>query len=459
VSAPSFQRTGGGGGSSGVSRSLSFTGTEALTRRLKTGMWPCAMILFGDSTGNGNDEWFYLLGQNLASRFPAYRTRYQLWSDPAQAYAPPSYLSTGTGLRRSITVPANSGINLQTPNTTALTITGDIDVRATITIDTMPPGQNVDVCGKTASAGNRSWWMSITTTGFLQFSWSNDGTATLSQTSSVAIPAGAKSLRAFLDVDNGAAQYSVTFYTSTDWDGGGGTWNQLGAVRTGATGITSIFAGTSTTQFVSRSNGTWPVPGSAFALQVWSGAVMVIDLDMGALPSLATSVTDYLGNPWTLIGAPARTGDLHLQIFNASVVSESVSYANDGTRFPKLTPYPADLSLISYGHNETGTTYPGYSTLTTALLAKWPGVQIVPVLQNPELTPGRTQAQVDAHAMRMDLVATLAAQNRWTLIDAYRAFVDSGRALIDVLPDGLHPNADGSAIWADAAVKAFTGRY
>jgi hypothetical protein len=431
------------------------TGPAAVLRRLRTGLWPTSMLLLGDSTGNSVDEWYYRLAVWLAEHFPAYRTRYQLWNDAGQVYGTPVWLSTGTGTRRSITVPAAAGINLTTPNSTALQITGDLDVRATVTLDTMPPGQNVDVCGKTASAPNRSWWMSVTSTGNLQLSWSNDGTTTLSQTSSAVIPAGAKTLRAVLDVDNGASQYTVIFYTSTDWDGAAGTWTQLGTTRTGATGVTSIFAGTAATQLVSRSGGTWPVPGTATALQVWSGTVCVIDLDMGTLANQATTLTDYTGQVWTVIGTPARQGDLTLSFFNGSVASEAVAYANDGTRFPKLTVHPADLVMISYGHNESGITYPGYTTLTAALRAKWASVALVPVLQNPKSLTGQTQAQIDAHAMRIDLIAAMAAVNNWPVVDVHRAFLTAPTLVTDLVPDGQHPSPAGMALWLAAAQQQF----
>lgn len=434
---------------------VALTSPLALDHRAKTGLWPVSMVLLGDSTGNSPDEWFYGLASWLTTRWPTYRVRYQLWDHASQAYAVPVYLGLGSSVRRVVTVPASSGINFQTPNSTALTITGDLDVRATVTLDTMPPGQNVDICGKTASAPNRSWWMSVTSTGFLQLSWSNDGTTTLSQTSSVAIPAGAKTLRAVLDVDNGAGQYTVIFYTSTNWDGSTGQWTQLGTTRTGATGVTTVFAGTSTTQLISRSNGTWGVPGTATALQVFSGTACVIDMDMGTFADGATTMTDYTGNVWTVIGSPARAGDLVFSVYNGSVAGETVSYANDSTRFPKLTPMTADLAFISYGHNETGITYPGFSTLASALVAKWPQVGVVPVLQNPETLTAKTQAQINAHAMRMDLVAALAGVSRWPVMDVYRAFLDSGTALTTLVPDGLHPSPAGTAMWLALAKKLF----
>jgi hypothetical protein len=432
------------------------TGPAVLARRLDHAAMPCSMLLLGDSTGNSTTEWFYGLADWLADQYPALRVRYQLWSDGAQAYGIPAWLGTGSGVRRQITVPAAAGINLTTPNSTALQITGDLDVRATVTLDTMPPGQNVDVCGKTASAPNRSWWMSITSTGNLQLSWSNDGTTTLSQTSSAVIPAGAKTLRAALDVDNGASQYTVIFYTSTDWDGAAGTWTQLGSTRTGATGVTSIFAGTAATQLISRSGGTWPVAGTATALQVLSAGVVVVDLDMGGLADAATTLTDYAGNVWTVIGSPARAGDLTFAVFNGSVVSETVAYANDAGRFPKLTPYPADVVFISYGHNESGLTYAGYTTLTNALAAKWSTTSIVPVLQNPQTLNGRTAAQIHAHTVRMDLVAGLAAANKWPVVDAFQAFVDDERELDELITDGVHPGDPGSAVWLDTAKRLFT---
>lgn len=53
--------------------------------------------VLGDSTGNGTDEWVYLLAQHLAGRYPRYTVTYRLWNDGTQLYDSPSTIQTGTG--------------------------------------------------------------------------------------------------------------------------------------------------------------------------------------------------------------------------------------------------------------------------------------------------------------------------------------------------------------------------
>lgn len=421
------------------------TGPGALIRRLKTGLLPCSILLLGDSTGNETTEWFYQLCSYLAAQFPAYRTTYRLWNDTTQAYDAPTTLGAGSGVDRYATITASSSQNLQCPDSAATSPTGDMSVRCRIRLSDWTPSSTTDIAGKIGSAGNRSWWFSITTSGFVQFNYSTDGTATANKTSSVAT-GFADGATGWIRADFATATGNVTFYTAPD--SADPAWTQLGTTQTGS-GATPIFDSTSTTQFVGRTGGTWTATGGrAYAMQVYSGTALVIDMNLGTAPNGATTFYDHTGNVWTIAGAPALTGDIELAAFNASVAGQNVSYANDGTRFPKLTPYPADVSMISYGHNEgTGLTYAGYSTLTTALLAKWSTTGIVPVLQNPETTDGQTQAHIDAHAIRMDVVASLASVNQWPVVDVYRAMIDDGRALSELIDDGTHPSAEGEALW------------
>ena len=157
----------------------------------------------------------------------------------------------------------------------------------------------------------------------------------------------------------------------------------------------------------------------------------------------------------TVLGAGATSGPA-LTIYNASVPSKRAEYALDTTRFPKLTAHVSDLYVINYSHNEgAATTYPDYATLTGRLLAKHPAAGLVPVLQNPEGAPGKTTAQIAAHAERLQIIRTLAGENRWPVIDAYNAFRADPRSPATLVPDGVHPSPDGHAIWASVAQRMF----
>ncbi|WP_427006392.1 hypothetical protein [Pseudarthrobacter sp. H2] len=58
---------------------------------------------------------------------------------------------------------------------------------------------------------------------------------------------------------------------------------------------------------------------------------------------------------------------------------QTVSYANDATRQPKLASISSDLAVINFSHNEqNNVSYrAGYEQLADALVAKWPDLGII----------------------------------------------------------------------------------
>ncbi|MFE7517365.1 hypothetical protein ACFU8I_39980, partial [Streptomyces sp. NPDC057540] len=116
----------------------------------------------------------------------------------------PTYL-TGAGTN-------NSGAS--TPDTAALDITGDIDIRLDATLDNWitPPGaQYLDLTGKYSTAGNQRSWILQSRGGRIYLEWSPDGTTTISAQSTVAAaipPSRRMAWRATLDVNNGAGGWT-----------------------------------------------------------------------------------------------------------------------------------------------------------------------------------------------------------------------------------------------------------
>ena len=136
-----------------------------------------------------------------------------------------------------------TGNYLTVPDASNLDITGDIDLRAYVSLDDWTPSATQTIIGKWSGAGQRSYTLSIFTDGKIRLLWSADGTATFTRDSTVATgvaDGSAKWIRATLDVDNGASGHDVIFYTSND----GSTWTKLGDTVTTA-GTTSIFSSTS----------------------------------------------------------------------------------------------------------------------------------------------------------------------------------------------------------------------
>jgi hypothetical protein len=197
----------------------------------------------------------------------------------------------GTGTRL-LTVPTHS-IVASCPDSAGLSIVGDIDVRVDLSTASWPGLANMSIAAKYVSPSQRSWFFTTTTTGALQFYWSEDGTNLLSVISKP-LPqrSGRQAIRATLDVDNGVGGYTVTYYTAPTI---AGTWTQLGDAVSGVGGATSIFDTTSTVAIAAPNC-------DVYGLQVLQGigGTARANPDFTAQTSGATSFADAAGNTWTV---------------------------------------------------------------------------------------------------------------------------------------------------------------
>lgn len=131
-----------------------------------------------------------------------------------------------------------------TTDKAVLDITGDIDLRADVEPDNWR-GTDGFILG-TKYDDDMSWTFGVDANGYPFLLWSTDGTTSGSPFHSISATAvaasnGRQALRVALDVNNGAAGHTATFYTS---DTISGSWTQLGNTVTVA-GTTSIFSSSS----------------------------------------------------------------------------------------------------------------------------------------------------------------------------------------------------------------------
>jgi hypothetical protein len=222
-----------------------------------------------------------------------------------------------------------SGSSVTTPDSAALSITGDIDVRAEIHPDSWRPGAqsgNIDgmiIASKfdtaTASA-NRTWDLTFTEAGRLRFTSTPDGSTTTFRVSTVSVPenSGRLAVRATLDVDNGAAGNTVRFYTAPSIDG---PWTLLGDPVTNS-GTTSIHDNDQELGVGSGSNGAAVFTnfstfrGNFYVLQVRDGidGTLVANADFTVLDAddFDEPFTDSTGALWTF-GSSAFTNDASIR--------------------------------------------------------------------------------------------------------------------------------------------------
>jgi hypothetical protein len=190
-----------------------------------------------------------------------------------------------------------------TPDIAALDIVGDIDLQADFISDTWPPAADATLVAKYAdSTNNRSYRLDILTTGQIRITWSTNGTNNFSMVSTVPAPATAGqriTVRATLDVDNGAAGRTARFYTASNI---GGVFVELGSPVITA-GTTSIFSGTAALNVGARDNGAVSrFTGKIFAVRVRNGigGVIVANPLFYSQPPGTVNFVDGAGRVWTV---------------------------------------------------------------------------------------------------------------------------------------------------------------
>lgn len=194
------------------------------------------------------------------------------------------------------------GSKASAPDSAGTSVTGDIDVRIDLTLDDWV-ADIPDLMGKNVTSGNqRSWFLYIGSARTLTFQWSANGSTSIAKSATTTFPnppSGRVALRATLDVDNGAAGNTVTFYYGDSVDG---PWTQIGSPVVTA-GTTSIFDSTAAT--VVGDIAGFPMTGKVYAIKVLNGiaGTAVANPNFEAQASGATSFADAAGNTWTLTTA------------------------------------------------------------------------------------------------------------------------------------------------------------
>lgn len=208
-----------------------------------------------------------------------------------------AYPSAGT-----LELTGTAGSYASTPDDASLDITGDIDIRADATITWA--GTQQSLVSKWVSAGNqRSYLLTVESSGRLRFFRTGDGVTQTALQSTVAIPitSGRLAVRVTLDVNNGAGGHTATFYTSTS-PGVAGPWVQLGTPVTVAGTITN-FSGTAPLAVGAHDAGTLGlVDGQVHYAQVRNGIMgaIVAYPEFAAQPAGTVVFVDAAGRTWTV---------------------------------------------------------------------------------------------------------------------------------------------------------------
>ena len=256
-----------------------------------------------------------------------------------------TFVSTGNYLY----LPGVASNNASAPDSAALDVTGDIDLRVKVAMDDWTPAATTRLLCKRGdgSDGFQSYDFYLNTNGTIDFFWSPTGTnaAGLTSGSGVAptIADGATLwLRVTLDVDNGSSQSETKFFTSPD----GITWTQLGSTVV-KSGTTSIFNSTSKLTIGSFSNDTsGPARGKFFRAQVLNGIGGTVAFDAnfeGSITSLTqASFTESSSNAATV--TINRSGSAYR---SAGVIDAGYLYPGATNTFSNST-----IDYLNFGANQ-----------------------------------------------------------------------------------------------------------
>ena len=197
----------------------------------------------------------------------------------------------------------------------ALSFLGDIDVRVDLKLtEGLWSAANFDLASKFDFVANALGWSFIIVAGKLRFAWWPSGTTPppFSREATVALPATSDrmTLRATLDVDNGAGSHTVTFYWG---DSLAGPWTVLGAPVVTA-GTTSLFNSTSKVRIGSASSSQLWTHGHAeatfYGAEVREGINGTVRASpdftsrpLDTVPFSPSNFADAQGNNWTFNGS------------------------------------------------------------------------------------------------------------------------------------------------------------
>lgn len=191
-----------------------------------------------------------------------------------------------------------------TPDTAALSITGDIDIRVRVNMSDWTPGAEKSfVSCYQGNAGGYA--LHINGGGTLKFFWGN-GSATVEHDSSATVGATdgtAMWIRATLDVDNGSSNYDLKFWKSSETtnDPAAVTWTQIGSTRNGAA-TTAIGNGNQPLNIGSY-NGVTNVPAAVFhrvQIRAGIGGTVNFDANFAAATPGATTFAESSSNGATV---------------------------------------------------------------------------------------------------------------------------------------------------------------
>lgn len=439
---------------------------EALKRELDAGR-TTAFGVVSDSTGDSDgtvptsDRWVAKFTRAIAAAYPNFHVMLKKWDGANQRYGAWNTIQAAPAGRRYVSL-ANRSLRWSPADKETTRFSGkEFDLRLLVDVANWASGAEQTLITRITAPGV-SWgtafqfrWR-LDGTGRMLLNWSTNGSSyEPTRTSTVPVP-GVPGTPIWVRVTatmNLSTGYDVKYYTSTD----GVAWTQLGASITYSGALAAVMVDTAESMFEIGAEG-WQPTGN-----IMTGKVYEVQIRDGIDGPLMTS-----GNllDWDRYGDPSTTfgGAPTLYVINGAHSGQNLAYFSDPTRLKKMIQnYGQSAQFFSTSHNEgdiQGQKYwvKPYRDWVTAALARLPRASAVVVGQNPHTSAWPNEATYGAsHVIRLAELSTLAGQQGWGYLDAYKAFQKDPRGVAALLEsDGLHPNQAGYEVWSDE-VERMTG--
>lgn len=182
------------------------------------------------------------------------------------------------------------------------------------------------------------------------------------------------------------------------------------------------------------------------------GQFLVVSVNKNATLQVRSIETTGVGTAATYLG--------QVSVYNGGYSGGKLTQNIE--RMDAMYPVRPDLMFINHGHNYASTDstpeqfLAAVDVFVATLYAKYPGVPIVVLSQNPETTGTlTTPVKIDGHRARQMALRSHCKLRGWGYIPSFEAFAklaDGGKSIINA--DGVHPIAEGMRLQADVA-KAF----
>lgn len=211
-------------------------------------------------------------------------------------------------LNRHIPLPGSAGAFGSTPNLAAHNVTGDIDIRVKVAMNSWTPAATQTLMSKSNTAGSQTAWeLAVDTLGRIVFNFTKSvgGGGSYIATPLQVYPDGVpRWIRMTLDVNDGSGNYVTDLYTSED----GVTWTHDRTLATPGsfTSLKSVTAPLAVSAINGGANNNFA--GKVFHAEVRAGIDGTVvasfdanDGDVGA--TIITSATT--GEVWTFTGTGA----------------------------------------------------------------------------------------------------------------------------------------------------------